>query len=156
MAVSVIDGTLEKVTVKRKASQVWRLHDLAFRADDGGETRLDGMCVVTPTIGALMQPGARGRFYVYRAIDHKGIHAVRSPDGAVVMRFPRSNETLMGILFVINILAAGAMYALDGRPNWLTLALIPFTSALWFFYRATRKAAEAQVIGDKAAVIELA
>lgn len=156
MAVSVIDGTLESVTVKRKASRVWRLHDLVFRTAAGGETRLDGMTVVTPDIGVALQPGVNGRFYVYRAIDHKGIHAVRSPDGSVLMKFPRSNETLMAVLFFINIAAAAAMFAIDGSPNWLTVALIPFTSVLWFLYRAARREAEAQVIADRAPVIELA
>ncbi len=151
MAVSIIDGTLETFTVKRKASAVWRLHDLVFRTNEGGESRLDGMCVVTPQIGAALQPGVSGRFYIYRAIDNKGIHAVRPAGGSVLMKFPRSNETLMGILFLINIAAAGAMFALDGRPNWLTIALIPFTSVLWFLYRATRKEAEAQVAADGAA-----
>ena len=156
MAVSIIDGTLESVTVKRKASRVWRLHDLTFRNDQGVETRLDGMCVVTPQIGAALQPGVSGRFYVFRAIDNKGIHAIRSPEGSVLMKFPRSNEQLMGVLFVINLVVAAAMFAIDGRLSWLTIALIPFTSILWFLYRSTRKEAEAQVIADKAPVIELA
>lgn len=156
MAVSFIDGTLETITVKRKASRVWRLHDLSFRTDAGVAARLEGMCVATPEVGAALQPGVRGRFYIYKTVDHRGIHAIRSPDGAVLMKFPRANETLMSVLFVINLIVAAAMYAIDGRPNWLTLALIPFTGVLWVLYRATRKEAEAQVIADRPPVVELA
>lgn len=148
MAVSTIDGTLESVTVKRKASRLWRLHDIVIRRPDGGEARIEGMCVVTPEIGAALQPGVTGRFYFYKSIDNKGIHAIRASDGSLLMKFPGSNEKLMAILFVINVVAAAAVYAVDARPNWLMLGLIPFTGILYLVYRSARREAEAQVAHD--------
>lgn len=149
MSVSAIEGTLEAVTVKRRASKVWRLGDIKIRRADGGETAL-GMAVATPEVAAALQPGVRGRFYLYKAIDHQGIHGVRPEGGALVAQFPRTNETLMAVLFVINLVVVAAMLALDDRLPLLALLLLPFTGTLFFVYRKTRLEAEAQLAADGA------
>ena len=147
MSVSAVDGTLETVTVKRKASKVWRLADLRIRQRDGSETVLPS-AIATPDVGAALQPGTRGRFYLYKAIDHSGVHAVRPEGGALLANFPRTNETLMAVLFAINMVVVLAMLAIRDGVMWLPIALIPFTAVGWFFYRKTRLEAEAQLAAE--------
>lgn len=148
MSVSAIDGTLESVTVKRKTGKIWRIGDLSIRKADGANETIVGVAVVTPEVGAALQPGTTGRFYLYKAIDHKGIHAIRPASGPLVAKFPSTNETLMAILFVINVIVVIGLSAVAERPSWLAIALIPFTGTLFFLYRATRVEAEKQVAAD--------
>lgn len=149
MSVRAVDGTLEAVTVKRRASKAWRLADMRIRRADGGDDT-PKVVVATPKVGAELTPGASGRFYLYKAVDHWGIHAVRLADGRLVAEFPRTNETLMAVLFVLNLVMLGAMLALEVGLFWLTIALIPFTAVLWFLYRQTRLEAEAQLAAEAA------
>jgi hypothetical protein len=149
MTVSTIDGTLESVNVKRKYAKLWRLSDLVFRKADGSQDVLDGQTIVTPEIGAALQPGVAGRFYIYKALDHKGIHAVRSPDGAVLMQFPKTNETLMMILFLVNVVWVTLMVVVREGLPLLGVALIVFSAVLYLLYRGTRVQAEAQVNADR-------
>jgi len=148
MTVSTIDGTLESVSVKRKASKLWRMENLSFRKADGSEEPFPGIMVVTPEVGAQLQPGAAGRFYLYKSIDHRGLHAVRLADSTVLMKFPATNENLMAVLFVINLAVLIGLMVVEGRPYLLTIALVPFTGVLYFLYRRTRVQAEAQVAAD--------
>ncbi|BCW87438.1 hypothetical protein sos41_05670 [Alphaproteobacteria bacterium SO-S41] len=147
MSVSTIDGTLEAATMKRKASKVWRLTDLTFRAADGTETVLKS-AVATPEVGAALQPGTTGRFYLYNAVDHKGIHGVRPTGGALVTGFMRVNERLMALLFAINLVWVGVMIGMREGVPLLGVGLIVFSGVLFFVYRATRVEAEAQVAAD--------
>ncbi len=150
MAVSTIDGTLEAVTVKRKASKVWRLSGLVFRKADGSTTEL-ASAVATPQVGAALLPGTTGRFYLYSAIDHKGIHGIRPSGGALVRGFMRTNETLMIALFFLNLAWVGLTIALrDGIPL-LGAGLMIFSGVFYFVYRATRLEAEGQVAADNPA-----
>lgn len=151
MAVSVIDGTLEAVTVKGRTAKVWRLNDLAIRKADGALEMLKGMTVATREIGEALQPGLTGRFYLYKSIDHRGLHAIRPSGGQLLHRFPATNENLMAVLFFINLAVLGGMTALNGQPYLLNIALVPFTAVLYVLYRRTRMQAEAQVNADNPA-----
>lgn len=104
--------------------------------------------MVTPEVGAALAPGLTGRFFFYQAIDHKGLHAIRPAGGALVARFPSTNETLMAVLVAINVVWVGAMAMLDDRIPIFGLFLIAFTGSAFFLYRATRKQAEAQLAAD--------
>lgn len=147
MSVLAVDGTLEAVTIKRRASKAWRLADVRIRQADGTETVMKS-AVAAPEVGAVLEPGMRGRFYLYKAIDHSGIHAVRPDGGTVVAKFPKVNETLMAVLFVINLVVlVGLLLLRDGLPL-LALILLPFTGVLFFLYRATRVEAEQQLARD--------
>lgn len=148
MSVSTIDGTLESVTVKRRASKIWQLKDMSFRKADGGVEAIAGSVVVTPEIGAALQPGVSGRFYFYKGVDQKGIHAIRPTGGSLLAKFPSTNETLMAVIFVINLIVCGGMIALEGRAYWLSIALIPFTGVFYFVYRASRIEAEKQLAAE--------
>ena len=143
MAVSKFDATLLDLAVKRRSASNWRLADLRFRRADGKETTIPA-AVVTPEVGAALAPGLTGRFFFYQAIDH----AIRPAGGALVARFPSTNETLMAVLVAINVVWVGAMAMLDDRIPIFGLFLIAFTGALFFLYRATRKQAEAQLAAD--------
>ena len=147
MSVSILDGTLESVAATKRG-RIVRLKDVTLRKTDGSEESLPGLTVATPKVAEALKPGLEGRFYLFKALDHKGIHAVRPKGGATVMAFPRTNETLMAILFVINVVWVAATVALrDGVPL-LGVGLMVFTAVLFFLYRATRIEAEAQVAAD--------
>ena len=44
------------------------------------------------TSAPCSQPGTSGRFYLYTAIDHRGIHGVRDDEGRSAFAFPRSTK----------------------------------------------------------------
>lgn len=148
MSVSIIDGTLEAVTVKRRAAKLWRLADVRLVGRDGVETVLR-VAAVSPEVGAALQPGTKGRFYLYKTVDHQGIHAVRPEGGTLIASYPTTNETLMITLFVINIVVIAAMVAINNSLPLLALLLLPFTGVLYFLYRATRIEAEAQLAAER-------
>ena len=63
-----------------------------FRLDDGS-TKTWAKAVVMNNVADLLKPGTRGRFYLYTAIDHRGVHGVRTDDGRRGLRLrPRSTN----------------------------------------------------------------
>ena len=81
MAVSIIDGTIEEVELKRrrKLGTVYRRGSCSGFAD--GSTKTWAKAVVWNNVADRLKPGTQGRFYLYTAIDHRGIHGVRTADG---------------------------------------------------------------------------
>ena len=45
-------------------------------------------------VADALKPGTRGRFYLYTAIDHRGIHGVRTADGREIYGFGKQNEII--------------------------------------------------------------
>lgn len=148
MPVRTIDGTLEAVTVKRKTSKLWRLADVRIRKTDGTVETLPKTLIATPNVAAKLTEGASGRFYVFKAPDHSGIHGVRLADGSLVSGFPRVNETLMLVLLPINILVLMLVFTVNAGIALLPALLIPFSAVMWYLYRQTRLEAEAQLAAD--------
>ena len=71
MAVSTIDGTLEEAVVKRAFARVIAYERLRFRLADGREQMVTKI-VAERGLAERLQPGTRGRFYLFKVIDHQG------------------------------------------------------------------------------------
>lgn len=146
MGVSSIDGTLEEAHLKR-ARRNLRIYDqLKFRLADGG-TKTVAKAVVDEAVAELLLPGTSGRFYLYTAIDHRGVHGVRAENGRSAFKYPRNNEIAMLAVAGIGLALILFNLAMDRLSIWGLLCLV--LGALgYFLYRATRSAAEGQYAGD--------
>ena len=100
MSTSIIDGTIEEATFKRAfvKMQVWGL--LVFRLRDGSTRTLDKV-IIESSLAPYITPGNSGRFYCYAAIDHRGIHGVRTDQGEAHYAFARNNE-------IVSLISAGS------------------------------------------------
>jgi hypothetical protein len=97
MAVSYIDGTLEQAELKRAPLNLRIYKQLTFRLRDGRE-RTILKAIVDAKVAALLEPGVSGRFYLFTAPDHRGVHGIRDDQGRAVFAFPRNNERAMLIV----------------------------------------------------------
>jgi hypothetical protein len=146
MAVSYIDGTLEQAELKRAPLNLRIYKQLTFRLRDGRE-RTILKAIVDAKVAALLEPGVSGRFYLFTAPDHRGVHGIRDDQGRAVFAFPRNNERAMLIVSIMGFVLLAATLAMDMLSGWalITIALgVPF----YFIFRSTRIAAERQYEGD--------
>ena len=146
MAVSYIDGTLEQAELKRAPLNLRIYKQLTFRLRDG-KARTIQKAIVDAEVAALLEPGVSGRFYLFNAPDHRGVHGIRDDQGRAVFAFPRNNERAMLIVSIMGIVLLGATLAMGMMSGWalITIALgVPF----YFIFRSTRIAAERQYEGD--------
>lgn len=146
MAVSFIDGTLEQAELKRAPLNLRIYKQLTFRLRDGRE-RTILKAIVDAKVAALLEPGVSGRFYLFTAPDHRGVHGIRDDQGRAAFAFPRNNERAMLIISIIGIVLLGATLAMDMMSGWalITIALgVPF----YIIFRSNRIAAERQFEGD--------
>jgi len=147
MGTKTIDGTLEAVWLKRRRANIAIYDRLQFRLADGRGVTV-GKSVVGPAVADRLVPGTSGRFYLFTAIDHKGLHGVREAGGGAAFAFPTVNETAMGIVALLNIAWLTASILLADKipllPLFLTLLSVPG----YFLYRATRTEARRQFEGD--------
>ncbi len=151
MSVSTVDGIIESVEHGRRAAKVQFFKKLIFRLDDGG-TKTVVKAVVHRELAEHLQVGARGRFYLYTAFDHRGVHGFRGADGQEMFRFPRNNEVLM--LIIVPIMLAwviGALIIAGGVPLLPTLLVLAGTP-FFLLYRKSRLEAQRQYENDRAFV----
>ena len=149
MGVSTIDGTLEEAVLKRVRRNIRVFERLTFRLRDG-TTKSVAKAVVDAPVAERLVPGTSGRFYLYTAVDHRGVHGVRADDGQSVFGYPKNNEKIMLVmipLLTVWILIGIAMIQ-DAPllPTILLLLSIPF----YFLYRNTRLQAQRQYEADSA------
>jgi len=149
MAVSTIDGTLEEVVLKKVRGKNRIYERLTFRLADGGTKSL-AKSIVHQDLGPLIEPGISGRFYLYTAIDHRGIHGVRASDGREGFVFGKANETAMLLTVVVGIALIAVNLAMDRLSIWGVLLIILGIPG-YFLYRSTRVQATRQYEGDGAA-----
>jgi hypothetical protein len=103
--------------------------------------------VVDAKVAQLLQPGTAGRFYVYNAVDHRGIHGVRDELGHAAFGYPRNNEKAMLVVAILGAVITVLLLAIDMFSGWAILCLaigLPF----YFIYRSTRIEAERQFQAD--------
>lgn len=141
MATSTIDGTVEEAVIKRRRSQGSYYERIKFRLDDGS-TRTWAKAHVMNEVGNLLAPGTRGRFYLFTAIDHRGISGVRTEDGKEAFGVAKLNEYVgigmvaaMGLLTALNI-------AMFDKVSILALILMVLGVPMFFLYRQNRLDAE--------------
>ncbi len=149
MAVSTIDGTLERVEGARQYRKVTRFKTLVFR-EDGGESRTIKNALAAGDVVAELREGNRGRFYTFTALDVKGVHGVRTPDGTARFAFPGSNAKLFLTLVIISsIVLVGRAVFVDGLPLFQLLLTIGLGIA-WYFTQKSEREARAQFDADAA------
>lgn len=146
MAVSIIDGTLEEASLKTARMNLRIYNHLKFRLPDGSEKTV-AKSVVDAEVAALLLPGTSGRFYLFTAIDHRGIHGVRTADGKAAFKYPRNNETAMLVVVAIGALLILLGLAMGRISIWGVLCLLLGVPA-YFLYRSTRGSAARQFESD--------
>lgn len=149
MAVSTIDGTLEEAVLKRVRRNLRVYERLTFRLRDGG-TKSVAKAIVDQPVAERLLPGTSGRFYLYTAVDHRGLHGVRDDSGKATFGYARNNEKAMMIviplLLVWVVVAVVLVGGIPILPTIILLISIPF----FFIYRSTRIAAQRQFDADSA------
>ena len=147
MGVSIVDGTLELAELK-KVRQNLRVYSLlVFRQRDGSAKTVE-KAVVDGKVAARLEPGVSGRFYLYQAIDHRGVHGVRDESGGTVFGYSKLNERAMLVTALVG-LVIGFLYVavLDKFSLWSPILLI-LGAGGYFVYRGTRLEAERQFSAD--------
>lgn len=147
MAVSTIDGTLERVEGARQYRKVTRFKTLVFR-EASGESRTIKNALAAGDVVAELREGNRGRFYTFTALDVKGIHGVRIADGTAHFAFPGSNAKLFLTLVIISsIVLVGRLVIGDGMPVF-QLLLTVFLGIGWYFTQKSEREARVQFDAD--------
>jgi hypothetical protein len=141
MAQSRIDGTVEEAVIRRRRSQGSFYDSIKFRLDDGS-TKTWTKAHVMNNVGDLLTPGTRGRFYLFTAIDHRGVSGVRTDDGREAFGVAKLNELVGMWLVIINILLTILYITVLNGISVLALILIVLGVPMFFLYRQNRLDAE--------------
>ena len=146
MSVSIIDGTIETAELKKSALNIRVYHKIVFRLTDGSEKTILKP-IADAQVAALLQPGAKGRFYVFNAPDQRGVHGVRDDQGHAVFAFPRNNEKAMLIMMIFGLVISALCLSFGFFSLWFVILLgisIPF----YFIYKNVRMEAGRQFEAD--------
>ena len=146
MAVSTIDGTLEEAVLKRVRRNLRVYERLTFRQRDG-TTKSIAKAVVDAPVAEKLLPGTSGRFYLYTAIDHRGVHGIRDSSGQSVFSYPMNNEKAMMIIIPLMVVMI-ALLLMIGKISGLSLIALLISIPGYFFYRNTRIQATKQFQAD--------
>ena len=146
MGVSTIDGTLEEAVLKRVKRNLRVYERLTFRLADG-TSRSVAKPIVDASVAEQLIPGTSGRFYLYTAIDHRGLHGVRSTGGAVCS-YPTNNEKALLVVMPIMLLWIVVALVLRGGIPILGAIVLLISIPFYFIYRSTRMEARRQFEAD--------
>lgn len=141
MAQSTIDGIVEEAVLRRRRSQGGFYDSIKFRLDDGS-TKTWTKAHVMNNVGDLLTPGTRGRFYLFTAIDHRGVSGVRTEDGREAFGVAKLNEQVGMWLVIVNILLTILYVTVLNGISVLALILIVLGVPMFFLYRQNRLDAE--------------
>jgi hypothetical protein len=147
MAVSTIDGTLEEAVVKRSYARVIAYERLRFRLADGGE-KVVNKIVAEKGLAERLQPGTRGRFYLFQVADHKGVCGLRDASGGAWFAFIKGTENVM--LLSIAVGATALLLSLLLRTwltSWAVISLL-IGAPMFILYRRARQEAERRFAED--------
>ncbi|MET1113094.1 MAG: hypothetical protein ABWX67_16370 [Allosphingosinicella sp.] len=122
MGFEVIDGTVETAALKRATAKVAMYDRIVIRTADGSEKRLEKVAV-SPAVSGMLEPGTSGRFYGYRAIDHRGLFAARTRDGRSGFAIPTGNEKLMRMMAIVGLGGFAVMLLFGNKVGLLSLIL---------------------------------
>jgi hypothetical protein len=149
MGVSTIDGTLEEAVLKRVRRNLRVYERLTFRLADGS-TRSIAKSIVDAPVAERLLPGTSGRFYLYTAIDHRGLHGLRDATGQAVFSYPTNNEKALLVVMPILLLWIVVALVLQGGIPILGALVLLVSIPFYFLYRATRMEARRQFEADSA------
>jgi hypothetical protein len=147
MGIEVIDGTVESAVVKRAGAGLALYDHIVIRTAAGSEQRLEKVAVA-PDVAAALQPGTQGRFYGYKAIDHRGLFAMRTTDGRSAFAIPSGNERIMLVAAIAGAIGFVVLLLLGKGIGLLALALAVLGGIGWFKYRSTRIEGRARFDAD--------
>lgn len=147
MAIEVIDGTIEAAVVKRSTATTTLYDSITIRTTAGSERRLEKVAVA-PDVAAALQPGTEGRFYGYKAIDHRGLFAVRTRDGRAAFAIPSGNERIMLMAAIVGAVGFVVLLLLGKGIGLLALILGMLGAIGYFKYRSSRVEARARYEAD--------
>ncbi|MEO6340687.1 MAG: hypothetical protein ABIO39_11645 [Caulobacteraceae bacterium] len=148
MAVWTIDGTVEAAKPTRRKGRYAFYDAVHIREAGGAEQVLTKVAAADPVAQALT-PGARGRFYVTKALDQTGIHALRLDGGSAAYAHYNNMELIVligaaaGFIFYPVALTGGRV-PLFGLP----LVLGPVLLATWWLFRKARLEGRRQFDAD--------
>ncbi len=137
MAVELIDGVLESAEIKRSSAKLSLYKSLNFRLADGSERSLANVAV-TPGVAELLKEGMEGRFYGYKAIDHRGLFGIRARDGRSAFAIPSGNERIMMMMGIAGFLWFAMVLLTRDAITFTGLILAILGAIGWYRYRATR------------------
>lgn len=146
MSVSIVDGTVTEA-VRTKTKPFAQFSTLTISRTDGGTERIKGPVAATE-IGERLVPGAEGRFYLFKAFDHQGVHGIRLADGTDLHAYPGNNIRL----FVMAMVIAAAWIAISVLNDKLPLfAVLLFVGSVIGFVltRRTRNETRRQFDADR-------
>jgi hypothetical protein len=147
MSTSILDGTVEQAEPGRRRGAITIFKSIRFTLDDGSSHTVT-KAVVRQEIADELVPGAKGRFYQFKAFDIGGIHGVRTPDGRSVYAFPGNNQKLFLVLGIINLLWVVVMIVARGGVPMLGVALLILAALGWYFMGKGQTEAKQQFDGD--------
>lgn len=147
MSTSIIDGTVQEAVPGRRRGAFTVFKSIRFQRDDGSSQTVT-KAVVRQPLADEIQPGARGRFYLFDAFDLRGIHGVRTPDGRAVYAFPTSNQKLFLVLGAINLAWIAFKVVVDGEIPLLGVGLVVLAAVGWYFMGKGHIEAKQQFDGD--------
>ena len=147
MAIEVIDGTIGTATVKRSNAKVVMYEVITVRTTAGSERRLEKVAVA-PDVAASLQPGTEGRFYGYKAIDHRGLFGFRTRDGRSAFANPSGNERIMLMAAIIGLTGFAILLVAGKGLGLLALAAGVLGTVGYFKYRSDRIEARARFDSD--------
>lgn len=147
MGVEVIDGTVEAAALKRSTAKVAMYDSIVIRTADGSQRRLEKVAV-SPSVAGMVEPGTLGRFYGYKAIDHRGLFGARTRDGRSGFAIPTGNENIMLLMAIAGLGGFAVMLLLGNRLGLLALVLGVLGVVGYFRYRRTRLDARTRYDGD--------
>jgi hypothetical protein len=147
MAIEVIDGTIETAALKRAYPKVAMYDRIVIRATDGSERKLEKVAV-SPSVSGMLVPGTLGRFYGYKAIDHRGLFGLRTQDGRSAFAIPNGNEKLMLMMAIVGLGGFAIMLIFGSKIGLLSLILGVLGVIGSIRYRRDRLEAQARYDAD--------
>lgn len=149
MSISTVDGTIETAEIRRTGPGIVMYRSIVIRQPNG-EAHEIKKPVTHSDLATLLQPGTSGRFYVFSAVDHRGINGVRASDGRAVFAHPKNNERIALFLTIFAIVALAVSAVLFDRISFWFVILIVLGPVLWVISRNARQQGELKFNADSA------
>lgn len=148
MGTSIVDGTVEEAVIKRQRGRITIYSPLTFRLDGGG-SRTIKTAVASGEVADHLKPGSSGRFYLFTALDVKGVHGARTAGGSAFDFPARNNELIFIFVIIINILWIALRVGTDTGLPLFGVAMLLLGGVGLFFTRKSRMEAKTQFETDQ-------